>query len=108
MSGSHNDISVLQPSLIFAWFEECQGPQVHYNINDNDYSMWYYLANEIRHKKLVEKMLNMNLKFYNFVLLLFMAQLVCGMRTPLGRVKQTILKEAGFVWMLNIEVIETY
>jgi hypothetical protein len=84
MPDSHNDINVLQRSSIFVRLVEGQGPQVNYNINDNDYSMWYYLANEIRHKKLVEKMLNMNLEFYNFVLLLFMAQLVCGMRTPLG------------------------
>jgi hypothetical protein len=37
MCGSHNDINVLQRSSIFARLAECQGIQVNYNINGNDY-----------------------------------------------------------------------
>jgi hypothetical protein len=44
---SHNDINVLQRSLIFAGLAKGQGPQVSYKINDNDYSMGYYLADGI-------------------------------------------------------------
>jgi hypothetical protein len=43
MSGSHNDINVLQRSLIFARLAEGQGSQVNYN----DYLMDYYLIDGI-------------------------------------------------------------
>jgi hypothetical protein len=47
MSGSHNDINVLQRSPIFARIAEDQGSQASYKINGNDYSMGYYLADGI-------------------------------------------------------------
>jgi hypothetical protein len=47
MPDSHNDINVLQRSSIFVRLVEGQGPQVKYNINNNNYSMSYYLADEI-------------------------------------------------------------
>jgi hypothetical protein len=47
MPGSHNNINVLQRSPIFTRLAEGQGSQVNYNINVNDYSMGYYLADEI-------------------------------------------------------------
>jgi hypothetical protein len=47
MPDSHNDINVLQRSSIFVRLVEGQGPQVKYNINNNNYSMSYYLADKI-------------------------------------------------------------
>jgi hypothetical protein len=47
MSGSHNDINVLQRSSIFVRLGEGQDSQVNYKINGNDYSMSYYLTDGI-------------------------------------------------------------
>jgi hypothetical protein len=47
MPDSHNTINVLQRSSIFAKLAEGQGQQVYYSINDNAYSMGYYLADGI-------------------------------------------------------------
>jgi hypothetical protein len=45
--GSHNDINVLHISHILSSLAEGKGPQFHNNINGHNYSMCYYLANDI-------------------------------------------------------------
>ena len=44
MPGSHNDINVLERSFIFTELAQGRAPPVNYTINDNDYTMGYYLA----------------------------------------------------------------
>jgi len=47
MSGSLNDINILVRSTIFAAFAEGRTAPVNYTINGHEYTMGYYLANEI-------------------------------------------------------------
>ena len=47
LPGSKNDINVLERSNIFFELEEGRAPAVNYSINDNDYTMEYYLTDEI-------------------------------------------------------------
>ena len=47
LPGSNNDINVLERSNIFFELEEGRAPAVNYSINDNDYTMEYYLTDEI-------------------------------------------------------------
>jgi hypothetical protein len=44
MSGSHNDINVLQRSPLFAGLTEEKAPPCHYTINGHEYNMGYYLV----------------------------------------------------------------
>jgi len=47
MLGSLNDINVLDWSPIFAALVECHTAPVNYTINRHEYTMEYYLADEI-------------------------------------------------------------
>ncbi|XP_066333163.1 uncharacterized protein [Miscanthus floridulus] len=47
MLGSHNDINVLHRSPLFANLAKRRAPEVNYTINDHDYTMGYYLADDI-------------------------------------------------------------
>jgi hypothetical protein len=47
MSGSHNDINILHRSSLFARLAEGQAPRVNYTLNNNEYTMGYYLADDI-------------------------------------------------------------
>ncbi|XP_076895289.1 uncharacterized protein LOC143547858 [Bidens hawaiensis] len=47
MPGSHNDINVLERSLIFLELSEERDPPVNYTVNGHDYTMGYYLADGI-------------------------------------------------------------
>ncbi|KAF5449436.1 hypothetical protein F2P56_029881 [Juglans regia] len=47
ISGSHNDIKVLEKYFIFTELAQRRAPPVNYTINGNDYTMGYYLADGI-------------------------------------------------------------
>ena len=47
LPGSNNDINVLERSNIFFELVEGHAPMVNYSINGNDYTMGYYLADDI-------------------------------------------------------------
>ena len=47
MPGSLNDINVLDRSPIFAALAKCRTAPVNYTINGHEYTMRYYLADEI-------------------------------------------------------------
>jgi hypothetical protein len=47
MPGSHNDINVLDRSSIFGQLQNGDAPQVNFKVNNNEYSLGYYLADGI-------------------------------------------------------------
>jgi hypothetical protein len=47
MTGSHNDINVLNRYLVFNWLMEGTAPMVSYEINANGYHKPYYIVDEI-------------------------------------------------------------
>ena len=47
MSGSHNDINVLQRSPVFRSLCDGESLPCNYAVNDHDYNMGYYLADGI-------------------------------------------------------------
>jgi hypothetical protein len=53
MTGSHNDINILQNPLMFARITKGHAPEVNYEINVQAYNKVYYLANNIYKKWLI-------------------------------------------------------
>ena len=47
LSGSHNDINILEHSSIFTKLAQWRAPPVNYSINSHDYTMRYYLPDDI-------------------------------------------------------------